>query len=117
MGLSPSALSSEAQWWVFTLKTIPNGTRILEYGGQPRTQEWLDTPGQNLIYVWSDLDNHDALTRTGQQAVAIDTSPAHTDSWGGRINDGLVLGSNVEIQRDKPIEPITPGTELTVHSP
>ena len=123
LGLGPSALSSDAQWGVFTLKTISSGTRILEYGGQRRTQAWLDTPGQNLTYVWSDLDNHAFLAKSGQLPVIIDAHPAHTDSWGGRINDGLVHGANVEIRRDKhsdkayiwAIETITPGTELTVH--
>ena len=123
LGLGPSALSMEAQWGVFTLKTIASGTRILEYGGQRRTQEWLDTPGQNLIYVWSDLDNHAALGKSGQRPVIIDAHPAHTDSWGGRINDGLIHGANVEIRRDKhsdqayiwALETISPGTELTVH--
>ena len=113
----------EAQWGVFTLKTIVSGTRILEYGGQRRTQEWLDTPGQNLIYVWSDLDNHAALGKSGQLPVIIDAHPAHTDSWGGRVNDGLIHGANVEIRRDKhsdkayiwALETIPPGTELTVH--
>ena len=123
LGLGPSALSAEAQWGVFTLKTIQSGTRILEYGGQPRTKDWLDSPGQNLIYVWSDIDNHAALQKTGQLPVIIDANPAYTDSWGGRINDGLIHGANVEIRRDKhsekvfiwALETITPGTELTTH--
>ena len=123
LGLGPSSLSPEAQWGVFTLKTIPSGSRVLEYGGQHRSQAWLDTPGQNLIYVWSDLDNHVALQKTGQLPVIIDANPASTDSWGGRINDGLTQGANVEIRRDKhsdkvyiwALETLTPGTELTVH--
>ena len=123
LGLGPSSLSAEAQWGVFTLKTIPSGTRIIEYGGQRRTEDWLATPGQNLIYVWSDLDNHASLTKSGQLPVIIDAHPAYTDSWGGRINDGLVHGANVEIRRDKrsekayiwALETITPGTELMVH--
>ena len=80
LGLSRSALSPEAQWGVFTLKTIPRGTCILEYGGQLRTQAWLDTSGQNLIYVWSDLDAHSTLATSGRQPVIIDANPAFTDS-------------------------------------
>ena len=95
----------------------------MEYGGQLRTQAWLDSPGQNLIYVWSDLDNLAALQKTGQPPVIIDANPAYTDSWGGRINDGLTHGANVEFRRDKhsdkvyiwALETLTPGTELTVH--
>ena len=85
LGLGPSSLSAEAQWGVFTLKTIPSGTRILEYGGQLRSHQWLDTPGQNLIYVWSDLDNHASLKKSGQLPVIIDAHPAYTDSWGGGV--------------------------------
>ena len=123
LGLGQSTLSPEAQWGVIALKSIPRGACIMEYGGPHRTQAWLDTPGQNLTYVWSDLDAHEALSRTGQHPVIIDANPAYTDSWGGRINDGFVQGANVEIRRDRhsnkvhiwALEPITPGTELTVH--
>ena len=123
LGLRQSDLSPEAQWGVFALKTIQQGTRIMEYGGPIRSQTWLDTPGQTLTYVWSDLDNHEALTRTGQKPIIIDANPAHTDGWGGRINDGFAQGANVEIRRDKhstkafvwALEAIPPGTELTVH--
>ena len=123
LGLSRSSLSPEAQWGVFTLKTIPRGTRILEYGGQLRTQAWLDAPGQNLTYVWSDIDAHSKPITSGPQPVIIDANPAFTDSWGGRINDGFTEGANVEIRRDAhsnkayvwAIETITPGSELTVH--
>ena len=123
LGLSRSELSPEAQWGVFALKTIPEGARILEYGGLPRTQDWLDTPGQNLTYVWSDIDARVALARSGLSPVIIDANPAVTDSWGGRINDGFTHGANVEIRREAhsdkvyvwALETITPGTELTVH--
>ena len=123
LGLSRSELSPEAQWGVFTLKTIPRGTRILEYGGQLRSQAWLDAPGQNLTYVWSDIDAHSLPATSGPQPVIIDANPAFTDSWGGRINDGFTEGANVEIRRDEhtnkayvwAIEIITPGSELTVH--
>ena len=122
LGLSRSALSPEAQWGVFTLKTIPRGTRILEYGGQLRTQAWLDKPGQNLTYVWSDIDAYPMPATSGRHPVIIDANPAFTDSWGGRINDGFTEGPNVEIRRDVhthkayvwAIETITPGSELTV---
>ena len=95
----------------------------MEYGGPHRSQAWLDTPGQNLTYVWSDLDDQMSLGRSGQRPVIIDANPAYTDSWGGRINDGFVQGANVEIRRDRhsdkvhvwALETITPGTELTVH--
>ena len=123
LGLSQSDLSPEAQWGVFALKTINKGSCIMEYGGTLRSKVWLDTPGQNLTYVWSDLDNHKALARSGQEPVIIDANPAYTDGWGGRINDGFVQGANVEIRRDKlsprafvwALETITPGSELTVH--
>ena len=123
LGLSQSDLSPEAQWGVFTLKTIKKGTCIIEYGGPLRSQAWLDTPGQNLTYVWSDLDNQEALSRLGQEAIIIDANPGYTDSWGGRINDGFVLGANVEIRRDRhstkayvwALETISPGSELMVH--
>ena len=100
LGLSRSELSPEAQWGVFTLKTIPQGTRILEYGGQLRSKAWLDAPGQNLTYVWSDIDSHSNPITSGPQPVIIDANPAFTDSWGGRINDGFMDGANVEIRRD-----------------
>ena len=95
----------------------------MEYGGPLQSRAWLDTPGQNLTYVWSDLDNHEALTRSGQEAIIIDANPGYTDSWGGRINDGFVQGANVEIRRDRhsskayvwALETIIPGSELTVH--
>ena len=123
LGLSQSDLSPDAQWGVLALKTISKGTCIMEYGGPHRSQDWLDTPDQNLTYVWSDLDNHVGLARSAQHPVIIDANPAYTDSWGGRINDGFVQGANVEIRRDRhsdkvhvwALETITPGTELTVH--
>ena len=123
LGLSRSALSPEAQWGVFALKTIPKGARILEYGGITRTQDWLDTPGQNLTYVWSDIDERAKLARSGLHPVIIDAHPAVTDSWGGRINDGFTHGANVEIRRDAhsdrayvwALKAIPPGAELTVH--
>ena len=123
LGLSQSDLSPEAQWGVFTLKTIKKGSCIMEYGGPLRSQTWLDTPGQNLTYVWSDINNQESLARYAQAPIIIDANPAHTDGWGGRINDGFVQGANVEIRRDKhstkahvwALETITPGSELTVH--
>ena len=123
LGLGKSDLSSEAQWGVFALKTIQQGACIMEYGGLLRSKTWLDSPGQCLTYVWSDLDNHQSLARTGQEPIILDANPAYTDGWGGRINDGFVLGANVEIRRDKnspkayvwALETITPGSELTVH--
>ena len=123
LGLCQSDLSPEAQWGVIALKTIMKGTCITEYGGPHRSQAWLDSPGQNLTYVWSDLDDHVRLARSGQKPVIIDANPAYTDSWGGRINDGFVQGANVEIRRDRhsdkvhvwALETITPGTELMVH--
>ena len=83
LGLSQSDLSPEAQWGVYALKTIQQGVCIMEYGGLLRSQAWLDLPGQNLTYVWSDLDNHQTLARSGQQPIIIDANPAHTDGWGG----------------------------------
>ena len=61
----------------------------MEYEGLLRSQAWLDSPGQNLTYVWSDLDNHQKLARSGQEPIIIDANPAHTDGWGV----GLVTGS------------------------
>ena len=123
LGLGQSDLSSEAQWGVFALKTIDAGQRIIEYGGPLRSQAWLDTPGQTLTYVWSDIDERVSLAKYGLLPVIIDANPAYTDSWGGRINDGLGHGANVEIRRDKDsnkvflwaLEQIAPGVELTVH--
>ena len=63
---------------VFALKTITKGTRITEYQRPHRSQAWLGTPGQNLTYIWLDLDNHEALTRSGQEPVIIDANPAYT---------------------------------------
>ena len=90
----------------------------MEYGAPLRSQTWLDTPGQNLTYVWSDLNNYETLARSDQAPIIIDANPAHTDGWGGRINDGFVQGANVEIRRDKhstkahvwALETITPGS-------
>ena len=83
MGLGLSALSSEAQWGVFALKTIDAEQRIIDYGGPLRSQAWLDTPGQNLTYVWSDIDSRAALDKHGLFPIIIDANPAYTDSWGG----------------------------------
>ncbi|OXE37027.1 MAG: hypothetical protein CGW95_04120, partial [Phenylobacterium zucineum] len=99
MGLANSDLPG-AGYGVFLRGDYPSGTRLATYSGKHITIADVNNPQYDVSYVWSDLDQAEALTARGRRPLIIDANPRFAPlDWGGMINDGLTRAANVYLHR------------------